>query len=495
MKAIIVEDESVIRNGLATGVPWVQLGVEEIKLAENADTALKICKMFQPEIVISDICMPGMDGVEMCRKIREYNPNAQLIFVTGHAEKEYLKAAIDLHVIRFVEKPIQTTEINKAVSKAVEEVKKSKNYLTTLLYTLLKNSEKLDYTVSGHLIYAVLIFEFKSEDKEVHKNNLLERFNVLASGRGGMVWGDVLDTGEIAFIVSGNRAIAEDKWMQGEIHCLFNDYLREMRVDGFLAVGKDVHGQERVTESYQSAKKALSCLSFLDWNCCATEEDYPGEVRVNFFQDYSLFREMVARKEIAKAQELLRTIHESLLNNKTVIDNEIRLIYFNLNQIIDNVHSAYGGVEERMSAVESGDTDKIHHLKTLRELHEYLNRKLLLIGVQENDDKSNLVIQKVKDYIHAHYEDSGLSIKILADHVSLTPTYLSNLFKKYTDRTVGQYMLEVRMEAAKRMLKDPQYKLYQISFLVGYEDANYFTKIFKKEIGMTPSEYRNKTVI
>ena len=101
-------------------------------------------------------------------------------------------------------------------------------------------------------------------------------------------------------------------------------------------------------------------------------------------------------------------------------------------------------------------------------------------------------MQKIQQYIADHYSDRELSVKVLADFVYLTPTYLSNLFKKSTGYTIGQYLLDIRIEAAKQLLRNPEYKLYQVATMVGYEDSNYFTKIFKKKTDMTPSEYRKK---
>lgn len=495
MKAMIVEDESVIRNGLAACIPWKQLGINEVRMAEHGDEAIKICQNFKPDIIVSDICMPGINGVELCRRIREDDPNVQIIFVTGHAEKEYLKAAIDLHAVCYVEKPVNVNELFRAVSKAVEEVKKSKSYLATMLHTLLKNPQRIDYSVSADPVYAVFVMAFRPVLHEVQKDKLLKRIELLANRSSRKIWGDVLDTGEMAVIISGSKAVVEDKCLMAELKTVFYQYLAEEGIKGFLAIGKDVYGQEMITESYRSARKAMECLGFLDWNHCACEADHPGESKGKLFGDYTLFRELIARKDTAKAREILQNMYEEILNNKSVIDGDIRLTYYNLNRIIESARYAYADAENRISAGDDTDSPKIGDMRTLRELHEYICQKLVTDTSSETEEGSNLMIQKVKDYIHAHYEDSSLSIKILADYVGLTPTYLSNLYKKKTEKTVGQYVLEVRMEAAKRMLRDPQYKLYQVSANVGYEDANYFTKIFKKETGMTPSEYRNKMVI
>ncbi len=107
MRALIVEDESVIRNGMRRHVDWENCGVEEVYTAANAQEAFAACKTAVPDFVISDICMPGMNGIDLCRALRKNMPELEIIFVTGYEDKEYLKAAIDLGVVGYVEKPIR----------------------------------------------------------------------------------------------------------------------------------------------------------------------------------------------------------------------------------------------------------------------------------------------------------------------------------------------------------------------------------------------------
>jgi len=106
IKVIIVEDERLIREGIAGQVPWKELHVDGVRTAENAETALSVCKGYRPDIVVSDIRMPGMDGITLCTKLRGLLPDAQLIFISGYSDKEYLMSAIGLHAVNYIEKPV-----------------------------------------------------------------------------------------------------------------------------------------------------------------------------------------------------------------------------------------------------------------------------------------------------------------------------------------------------------------------------------------------------
>lgn len=119
MKLMVVEDEKVIRNGLLKHVPWQKLGVWEVQAAENGEKALELAETFHPDIVLSDIRMPGMSGIELCRTLREKYPEIEIIFSTGYADKEYLKAAIDLHAVGYVEKPVNANLLAENVKEAV----------------------------------------------------------------------------------------------------------------------------------------------------------------------------------------------------------------------------------------------------------------------------------------------------------------------------------------------------------------------------------------
>lgn len=122
MKLMVVEDEKVIRNGLLKHVPWQKLGVWEVQAAENGEKALELAETFHPDIVLSDIRMPGMSGIELCRTLREKYPEIEIIFSTGYADKEYLKVAIDLHAVGYVEKPVNANLLAENVKEAVKRV-------------------------------------------------------------------------------------------------------------------------------------------------------------------------------------------------------------------------------------------------------------------------------------------------------------------------------------------------------------------------------------
>ncbi len=147
-------------------------------------------------------------------------------------------------------------------------------------------------------------------------------------------------------------------------------------------------------------------------------------------------------------------------------------------------------VNDKNHETDVANGDFFEYVATFAEMNQYLQSRLAALFEDGDAQKCTYVVKKVMDYIWENYADSSLSIKILADHVYLTPTYLSNVFKRSAGLTIGQYMVDVRIDKAKRLMRDPQLKFYQVASMVGYMDANYFAKIFKKKTNMTPSEYK-----
>lgn len=165
----------------------------------------------------------------------------------------------------------------------------------------------------------------------------------------------------------------------------------------------------------------------------------------------------------------------------------VRNIYYILDTIIMQVEDM---TPRKQRECEDAGRRFLDEAQTIYEMHGFVEEHLQWFGHDHEEVKANILIKKVIDYMNAHLADRDMSIKLLADEVYLTPTYLSSLFKKTTGSTIGQYLTEIRMNRAQELLTDPGWKLYQVAEMVGFEDANYFAKTFKKKTGMLPSEYR-----
>lgn len=480
IKTIIVEDEKVIREGLKKHVPWERLGIDEVYDASRAEDAIELCEKMKPDIIVSDIRMPGMDGIELCRKLREKYEKCKIIFVTGFSDKEYLKAAISLQAVSYVEKPVNIKEISSALENAVEQIKKSRAYEQAVVHSVFTKSDIFEYQWSGDTFFTAGILYTRNKNLKDDKREIGGFLEKILQDQGFHYYSERKDEKTEVFLVSDVHS-GENRLRNIQVE--LEEFMAQQKEDLFIALGQEVDDQKDISRSYQSAEKARMCLGFKGWNTitysgehyCKITDSSSGKKDLN---DFSV---ALTKNELNSALDIVKKITGRIENEHILVDINVRYWYYYMEEQVYHLT----GVRKN-----NGDNE-IEHLETVKELEEYICNLLL---EEKSENKSSYIAKKVSDYIREHYSENDLSIKKIADVVYLTPTYLSNLYKKQTGITVGQYLTEVRMECAVQLLKDPKWKLYQIAAMVGFEDANYFAKIFKKKKGVTPSEYREKIV-
>lgn len=487
LKILIIEDETVIRNGLLKHISWESLGVDEIRVAENAERAYMVCQDYIPDIVLSDIFMPGENGIELCRRLRKLFPEVEIIFVTGYADKEYLKAAIDLHAVRYVEKPICRENISEAISEAVQRVTRTREQKEACLHALFLDSASQPFYTNGKNVFCVGILHLACRDRlAAVKERLTESLDTWMDENDLNILMEISDTRTLSFLLGGRDRLPCRESVKAVFGRVMTRILGE-NVNWFLTIGSQADAVEDVTRSWQEAGNAQRSLVYTGWKHIVFADELQGKHELE--ADDSVvekFAEAVLQKNEEAAIALLDQFADVLRRDQVFFSGDIRHIYY-------GIHSVLKRAEQAMCLNDKRDgegTDFFESVQTYEEINRYLKSRIVALAGDAELQKGTYVVQKVMDYIWKNYGDSSLSIRVLAEYVYLTPTYLSSLFKKGAGITIGQYMVDVRIENAKRLMKDPRLKFYEVARMVGYEDANYFAKIFKKKTQMTPSEYK-----
>lgn len=521
IKAIIVEDEDITRNGLINHIPWDDLGIEVLKAAENAENALVLCEDFKPDIIISDIKMRGMNGVEMCAELKKRYPDAQIIYISAYTDKEYLKAAIEQGVVHYVEKPISPIELIDAVKRAagrvleiVEQRKLKNNYVMNLdgmKSKVLRSLLISDYS-NDNLENDLLASGLFSSDKQgmriliLHssakiinfkrlKNELIHNLEHICGRYDITYFIDLLDITNIVVVLKG---LEEDLSKDSSIAKEIQSYLSNVRFEGidfFLAIGDLRRLPMELSKSYQMALIALKSLSFKGFGSYAYYDESINDCYFKLEEDYtSRLLRSLTNSDYEEVSNILDGLSTMLIESKTVLNPSVRNAYYNIDLCILHAEKSYmlnhhNGLEDTPEL----RSKQIESAETLVELNEYIkNHAMKVISNLKQEILYSSTIHQILEIIHKEYGDTNLSINTLAERVYLTPTYLAGLFKKETGKTIGQYLTGFRLEKAKQLLIEKQYKLYNIANLVGYCDANYFAKIFKRQFEITPSEYREK---
>lgn len=282
MKLMVVEDEKVIRNGLLKHVPWQKLGVWEVQAAENGEKALELAETFHPDIVLSDIRMPGMSGIELCRTLREKYPEIEIIFSTGYADKEYLKVAIDLHAVGYVEKPVNANLLAENVKEAVKRVgERRKNERAKLRNYLLELDTDVSMEQADGTYFRIVRIHF---DREGCGNGFLPMFE--KELKAAFLQHDISMTATLLdpfclILLLGSEE--EKRWKKIEPILLsaLNKFTSDGTLGGyFVSNGTRGSGKEEILRSYHEAKRQRKRFPGLDGEkVCALKKcrrNFPG---------------------------------------------------------------------------------------------------------------------------------------------------------------------------------------------------------------------------
>ena len=511
MKLMIVDDETATRNGILKYVHWTELGIEQIKAAGSALEALRISSVWEPDIFISDIRMPDMDGVTLCRKLKELLPACCLIFISGYADKENLIAAISLSAVSFVEKPFSIDELEAAIQKAVDHcfANHETAYLKSSLRCnlpvieefvvkgliggkitdeLLDNCRFLEFPADRRTCFQVLLFEAR-EAVRVRAEFLGTILPYFEERQERTVKYFRSDRELVMILFSPEKGC----FIKESIQNIILELVERLNHEGiplFCAVGSVVCDLEQIASSFEKAEQMKEELFFTGYGGCAFYQKNGKERQTSGqLMKVSEIQEAIRRYDVPGISKWEERLYRTLRRGSICSVSEIRKVYF---QLLYAVECAALKLLHQ-EVVRTGDEIwfTINAIETLEDLHNcFLSEaEKKLAPSHEREGLSDTVFQVICR-IKKDFSREDLDITALADSVYLTPTYLSNLFKKETGFTIGQYITLVRIEKAKALLEDKSLKLYQVAEQCGYSDQNYFAKIFKRQEGVNPSDFR-----
>lgn len=514
MKLLLADDEIITRKGLIENIDWEALRIDQILEAEDGVQALELAKKHAPEVILTDIRMPRMDGVDFAWKIHEILPLTSIIFMSGYTDTEYLQAAIRLKAISYVEKPIDHNEVTQAVAEAIrmheqrkrnshynrlQEQERSAQLALSLIYPVSQENsagqiaqlqEQLDLPFGENTWFQTLLLKtFPSFPKLDHPDltAILEKLVRMMKAKPFDFLCALKYDGVLVFHVYAqhmpDRAPLED----------FYHYMTrqlEPERSWFLAVGPFVQGTARVHDSYNQAAVLLQSSFFYDYNNILTEQAGRPVSSDVLEQAILEFRERISRRDAAGAAGAAQSLHARLTNCQSLLPSNAKDTYFKLFISLEEAYRM-----QRFFDAEGTEPiwDRVYSCNTLNDLHEMLLEELNRLDARSQEEiKESGPVSMMRDYIQKNYAVDTLSVKDISAHAGLSVAYACTLFKSETGTTMNQYLTGYRIEKAKQLLADSRIRIADISTRVGYLDGNYFGKSFKKAVGLTPSEYREK---
>lgn len=509
MRILIADDEKLTRDGLATAMDWATLGIDEVRTAANGAEGLSIAEEFKPDIILTDVRMPKLSGIEMAEKIQKVCPDTSVIFMSGYSDKEYLKAAIRLNAVSYVEKPLNLKEVSDAVRDAADKLFEKKlasrgqyvqdfEFKKSLAEKLIHGIEKSELSemdmpenMSPADSFTSIILEFDKNESDITSEHVYQtqaELDHLASKYKLNSVYSLKDSHHFCIFLYGSTVSKENL---GHIA----DHIRKLYAlsgNFTLAVGPTVSGILNAYSSYNSAVALLQQAFYLEENSNIFEME-DDVVSPPIIKDYSSdFYEVLVKKDRNGCDAILSEVKKLFRVPCNLLPSQARDIYYKLftqlQKAADHSKIAAFLVEENRSIY-----DMVDNASSAVTLHEMLtSRTNDFFTLSSEHSADNSIVYTIEEFVHRNYQNESLSVKTISDYVNRSTSYVCTLFKNETGMTLNQFITKYRLDSAREMLADPRYKITEIASKCGYNDVNYFGKIFKKYMGCSPSEYRSK---
>ena len=530
LKVILADDEAIIRNGMKKAIPWEELELEFAGVAADGREALQLAIETKPDIIITDIDMPHLNGLEFIKELRKHHEDNYIIVVSGYDEFDYAKQCIKLGVVDYVLKPIdldalidllkRIKEDHAGKEKNEQEVEELRKTLEdsrseardNILFKLLLNPgeikeaelRKFDMEPGQYGICSALKLReldvLKANSPLMDMDHYFEKFvNLIketVEGEQIRIYCNQKEAQVILLIVNDNKIILENQIR----YCLYRIRAALRGAGGFeyhCCAGRVYRGLTEIGKSYRDVQEMLS-YSFVY-----------SENKVLYYEEYENIKKSPGNdigRNIAQAMGTLRTFDKEII--KKTLDNISQMIRaagvdcFTVTQIA--VGTIFGEVIKVLGELEysiediTGDPVEAYKKilscnnldETMKELYHFLCGICDYIGMNKKDGIYNPIIEKAKLYIKNNYSNPALSLDEIAGTLNISPGYLSILFKQASKKSFINYLTAIRMEKAKELLIYSNLKTYEISYKVGYDNPTYFSTTFKKNIGFKPKDYR-----
>lgn len=360
ISVLIVDDEKLVRDTLANYIKWQKLGIDDVYLAENGTKALALAEKMQPSIVITDIKMPHMGGMEFGQIIRRKFPEIRLVFLSGYTDKEYLKGAIHLHADGYIEKPLNLQDISAMI-------------LELALLCRREEAKK-----------APVLYFYRGDTREA-------------------------------------------------------------------TLGRDIFTLSK--------------------------------------GDLSQIRTLLGTKEEAAVMIALHDLCSRIRRCEGTPPDYVRNVYSQLALLIEN--AAEFLCASKAQAASGSLVYETSKMDCIKDLETELLRvtRLLFEEIREKDFDP---VSQVNEYLKEHFTEYDITVDGIAHDLNFNTSYLCAVYKKKTGQTINTALTKARIELACKLLKDPGKKLYEVGACLGYTNGKYFTRVFTKETGISPREYRER---
>ncbi|MDC7295432.1 helix-turn-helix domain-containing protein [Butyrivibrio sp. DSM 10294] len=527
-RVMIADDEGIVIDSMKFIIEKEFGNQCEVEFAKTGRSGIELAERFRPDIAVIDIHMPGINGIDAIREMKQFCPGTIFIVMSAYDKFDYAKEAIKLGVMEYIMKPMDRYKVVKVLKKAMEQIDEDREKRSNELM-IKEKLETIEPIIESGLIYDILLQEHFEEDVESYRSILGIKENygymlaivcgdaqegnhmtnavgssVKLSGKYKEIREGVKDffsckvgsvmANKIAVLVPYERA----KMEYGERTELIErarDLTRYLRKKTDITFRIGVGGVKPLKELGESYRQALNALIATTASVahvddltisCNYEDDYPIQLEKPLF-DAVAKGDLNGMKVIADKYADWMCVRA---NDGDIMSMRLKVLEFSLYA----EHLAYqnGGQTYKYS----GRTDylpEIMGLSTTEELRDWFMEKLTSACrnvINKREERSNDIIKTAKQFIEDNYS-KDISLDDVSRKVNISPYYFSKIFKDESGLNFIEYLTNLRIDNAKKLLSDTDMSIKEICLSCGYTDPNYFSRSFKKNVGITPTEYKD----
>jgi two-component system response regulator YesN len=521
-KVLLVDDEILIRERISKKIPWEELGYELVGTCENGREAIAFIDREPVSLILTDICMPYVDGLELAKYVYENAKNTKVAIITGYEEFEYAKKALEYHVFSYILKPVTSAELTENLMEIHKTLEDERNNQQVRIryedsYPLLENQfllqlaqgkvpeeaigEKLrEFKINfrGDSYCAAIFFP-----REPVSRMDLEQMTEFTRAKYPE---DVLafqgNDGTMIAYIKRCRSDDPDHNMARLCQMMVQDISSRLGIEVFCLMGIAVMNLNGLSLSYEKALGMKEYL-YLEKETHVYEWDQYQKCR---FQPDAGFEKNDREKRLVLAVQ--SNLKEEIRREVSSIRDECSEKWLSRTKVVIFCQSLILAVMNSLERLNMEDADLflkgqellsgLYGCSYISEMEEKLLDFFDSAADIMNRNRSSYGEERAAmalNYISEHYSECSLSLQEVCSKLAISVSYFSSAFKNYTGMTFVEALTKARMEAAKELLKNTTMKTYEIAERCGYSDSNYFSSIFKKTVGNTPREYAKSVTV
>lgn len=501
-RILIVEDEEIESSALTMMLKYNRQDVQEIRCAANGIQALDLYRSFQPDIVLMDINLPGVNGLDVIRQMRMLPGGAYFVIISAHSQFSYAQEAMRLDVQDFLVKPIRLEDINRVLDSLVQEIEQSRSQKEHAAYQQAK-MDAIRPVLESDCVLSIAsmrsnapiatIFDFMqirvvsgfvfTLRGEGIGGPLLREIKIRMRNMGLCCIGEIIN--EICVCV----ALSDEAMRPAQVKEIMTYFSSALCTGGHpcqIGVGSVADCADDLRRSYEQAM-AASRTAAAEGSSLVFHAEQPASEQTALPHVSQLSGQIIQAIRQGKTEEVmahLQTFFQSfqLATSYRTIQDAAYWLYV---MVIGNFPD-YDASFRPLSA------EQIFSTQDVAALHDILAKSLLSLIDQQNgvgDLQANQIVARAIQYVKQHFQED-ITLVNVAEELNVSLFYLSKLFRKHTDTNFTEYLTQLRVDHAKKLLAEGEMSIKEVAYAAGFNSQSYFSKIFKKYAGVAPSEYK-----